>query len=375
MKTFDRYLLSQLTLLFGFFSLVLVSVYWLNRAALLFEELIGDGQSANVFLEFTALALPNVIRLVLPISAFTATVYVINRMSSESELVVARAMGFSPFRLMRAVVVFGMMVTVLISILNHILVPISRSELADRRQAIANNDAAQLLREGQFIHPGNGITFFVGEITDQGQLNGVYLLDAGDEDRQITYIANQALLVPSEDGPKLVMFDGTSQTLRMSDQRLSTTRFKDAVYDLGELANTGRRNIGIAELSTLELIAPAPWRVHHIGGTRAEFLYEGHARIAQPFLALAGAMIGFAALMLGQYSRFGFRRQIVLAIFLLIILQLVDNAAADLARQSEKNWPAVYVSPILGILIALALTAFSNGSIRRRKSSGTEVAS
>ncbi|NIO39917.1 MAG: LptF/LptG family permease, partial [Burkholderiales bacterium] len=74
MRTFDRYLLAQLTLLFGFFSLVLVSVYWVNRAAILFEELIGDGQSARVFLEFTALALPNVIRLVLPASAFVATV-------------------------------------------------------------------------------------------------------------------------------------------------------------------------------------------------------------------------------------------------------------------------------------------------------------
>nr|WP_095597082.1 LPS export ABC transporter permease LptF [Actibacterium pelagium] len=375
MKTFDRYLLSQLTLLFGFFSLVLVSVYWVNRAALLFEELIGDGQSASVFLEFTALALPNVIRLVLPISAFTATIFVINRMSSESELVVARSMGFSPFRMMRAVVVFGLMVTVLISILNHILVPISRSELADRRQAIANNDAAKLLREGRFIHPGNGITFFVGEITDQGQLNGVYLLDASNEARQITYIANQALLVPSEEGLKLIMFEGTSQTLRTSDQRLTTTRFKDAVYDLQGLADTGRRNVRIEELSTQELITPTPWQVHHMNSSRAEFLYEGHARIAQPFLALAGAMIGFAALMLGQYSRFGFGRQIAFAIFLLIVLQLIDNAASDLARQSDKSWPVVYLSPIIGVLMAIGLLFISQGTKRSHNATETEVES
>ena len=68
MPTFDRYLLSRLTVLFGFFSLVLISVYWLNRAVILFDQLVGGGQSAMVFLEFTALALPNVIRLVLPVS-------------------------------------------------------------------------------------------------------------------------------------------------------------------------------------------------------------------------------------------------------------------------------------------------------------------
>ncbi|MEE3316364.1 MAG: LPS export ABC transporter permease LptF, partial [Pseudomonadota bacterium] len=41
MPKFDRYLLSQLTVLFGFFALVLVSVYWVNRAVRLFDRLIG----------------------------------------------------------------------------------------------------------------------------------------------------------------------------------------------------------------------------------------------------------------------------------------------------------------------------------------------
>ncbi|MEO6300594.1 MAG: LPS export ABC transporter permease LptF, partial [Paracoccaceae bacterium] len=46
MTRFDRYLLSQLLTMFGFFALVLVGVYWINRAVGLFDQLIGDGQSA-----------------------------------------------------------------------------------------------------------------------------------------------------------------------------------------------------------------------------------------------------------------------------------------------------------------------------------------
>ncbi|MFP4275773.1 MAG: LptF/LptG family permease, partial [Paracoccaceae bacterium] len=74
MARFDRYMLSQLMVVFGFFSLVMVLVYWINRAVLLFDELISDGQTAWVFLEFTLLSLPNVIRMVLPMSAFGLTV-------------------------------------------------------------------------------------------------------------------------------------------------------------------------------------------------------------------------------------------------------------------------------------------------------------
>ena len=54
MARFDRYLLSQFMVLFGFFALVLVSVYWVNRAVSLFDELIADGQSAGKIL--TAIA-------------------------------------------------------------------------------------------------------------------------------------------------------------------------------------------------------------------------------------------------------------------------------------------------------------------------------
>ena len=67
MVRFDRYMLSQLLMLFGFFSLILVMIYWINRAVGLFDRLIADGQSAWVFLELTSLSLPGIIRIVLPL--------------------------------------------------------------------------------------------------------------------------------------------------------------------------------------------------------------------------------------------------------------------------------------------------------------------
>ena len=110
MPRFDRYLLVQLLAVFGFFALVLVSVYWVNRAVGLFDQLIGDGQTALVFLEFSLLTLPNVIRVVLPVAAFAASVYVANRLIQDSEMVVMQATGFSSFRLARPVLWFGLIV-------------------------------------------------------------------------------------------------------------------------------------------------------------------------------------------------------------------------------------------------------------------------
>ncbi|MEO0655644.1 MAG: LptF/LptG family permease, partial [Pseudomonadota bacterium] len=108
MARFDRYMLAQLLVIFGLTSVVLVMIYWINQAVRLFDFLIGSGQSATVFLEFTILTLPNVIRLVLPVAAFVAAVFVTNRLSSESELVVVQSTGYSPYRLSRPVFAFGL---------------------------------------------------------------------------------------------------------------------------------------------------------------------------------------------------------------------------------------------------------------------------
>ena len=170
MPKFDRYLLSQLLAVFGFFALVLVSVYWVNRAVGLFDQLIGDGQSAMVFLEFSMLTLPNVIRLVLPVAAFAASVFVANRLMQESELVVMQATGFSSFRLARPVLWFGVIVALMMLILMHVLVPASRAALASRSAEISENVTAQFLKDGQFTHPAKGITLYIREVAATDEL-------------------------------------------------------------------------------------------------------------------------------------------------------------------------------------------------------------
>ena len=356
MPRFDRYLLSHLLALFGFFSLLLVSVYWVNRAVGLFDQLIGDGQSALVFVEFSLLTLPNVIRLVLPISTFAAAVYVANRLMNDSELVVMQATGFSSFRLARPVVLFGLIVMLMMSMLTPVLVPASRAALTERSAEIADNITARFLRDGQFMHPATGLTLYIREITPNGELRDVFLSDDRSAGTTLTYTARRALLARGDQGPKLLMFDGMTQQLDQASRRLSVTRFADVTYDLGGLlggAAAGARTVD--EASTLELLRATPALVAELGSPRANLLQEGHSRIAQPFLAVAAALIGFGALLLGAFSRFGLWRQIGVAVVLLIVVQLINTQGTGVAIRSDLAWPAVYAAPLVGIAIGFSL--------------------
>ncbi len=349
MARFDRYFLYQLMVLFGFFSLVLVSVYWINRAVILFDQLLADGQSAGVFLTLTLFTLPNVIRMVLPISAFVAAVYVTNRLATESELVVTQATGMSPWRMARPVLYFGLIVSLLMALLVHILVPVSRTQLADRAEEIEANVAARMLTEGQFLHPAKGITFYIREVTRDGELIDVFLSDARAETTRTDYMAARAYLVQQDTGPKLVMVDGAAQTLDQTDNRLLVTTFETFTYDVGALMqSSGRSRRDVREYDTLTLFNPDDDALAATRKDQARFLYEGHLRIAQPFNPLVASMIGFAALMIGGFSRFGVWRQIGLAVVLIIVLQAVENVTADMARRDTALWPLVYLPTFLG---------------------------
>ncbi|MCG6884559.1 MAG: LPS export ABC transporter permease LptF [Silicimonas sp.] len=369
---FDRYLLSQLLMLFGFFALVLVLVYWVNRAVVLFDQLIANGQSAAVFLEFTALTLPNVIRIVLPIAAFAGTVYATNRMMSESELVVVQATGFSPWRLIRPVAIFGVFIFILSSILAHVLVPISSARLTDRTAEVSQNMTARLLSEGRFLHPADGVTFYIREITPLGVLTNIFLSDTRDPARRVTYTAREALLVRGDAAPSLVMIDGMAQVYDNASRRLSVTRFDDFAFNLeGLVAGVQPDHRSPNELTTAALFAATPATQAITGSSRSRLIAEAHERIGNALNGLVAPLIGFAALLVGGFSRFGIWRQIMGAIAALIFVQILTQAGQGAVQSNESAWPLAYLGPLVGVLMVFGLLLLADrpALFRRRRRS------
>lgn len=362
-------MLSQLLALFGFFSLVLVAVYWVNRAVGLFDQLIGDGQTALVFVEFSLLTLPNVIRLVLPISAFAACLYAVNRLMQESELVVMQATGFSAFRLARPVVFFGFCVCVMQLLLTNLLVPMSQTRLAERSAEISENITARFLNEGRFMHPASGVTLYIRQISPLGELNDLFLSDERSPQTATVYTARQALIVRGEAAPRLVMLDGMAQTMsRDGRRRISVTRFADFTLDLGAIIGTSAGRLqSLRELATPELLRASAETAERTGASRAALLEEGHSRLAGPLLGLAAPLLGFAAMMLGGFSRFGLWRQMGGAVLLIIALQMLNTSASGAALRSENGWPALYAAPLFGVLAAGGLLWIAQRPRRLRR--------
>lgn len=368
MSRYDRYVLSQLLWLFGFFALILVGVFWINRAVTLFDRLIADGQSAMVFLEFSALSLPNLIRIVLPISAFAAAVYVTNRLSSESELTIMRATGCSPWRMARPFAVFGLVAAGMMSILTHVLLPASINQLAQREAEVSQDTTARLLTEGTFLHPTRGVTFYIRSIDSDGTLRDVYLSDRRATDLTQTYTARQAYLVRDGDGVSLIMVDGLAQRLIQADETLSLTNFAELAYDITALirrdAMPGRN---LRAIPTRELVFDRAAVTRSDGYTAGAQAEELHLRFARAAICVAVALIGFAALTAGVFSRFGVWRQIVLAVTVLIVLEGLRGVVSDPVLRNPAAWPLIYLPTLLGLAVAAGLLQLSGRPVLPRR--------
>ena len=356
MARFDRYMLGQLLTLFGFFSLILVLVLWINRAVRLFDRLIADGQSAWVFLELTSLSLPGLIRIVLPLSAFVAAVYVTNRMSAESELTVVQATGYSPFRLARPVLYFGAIVAVVMTVLTHFLMPLSFERLKLRSDEIAQNLTARLLTPGEFLSPTDGITFYIREISQSGEMLEIFISEDSDPDWRVTYTASRAYLVRNETGPQLVMVNGLTQALNTQSGRLVTTGFDNFVYDVGALvSDDGERTRSLSALMSWELWFPSPELLSTSGQSTQQLRLLVHDRFAQASLGFVAGLIGFSALVAGGFSRFGLWRNILFAVLLIVALKALETVGAGVAAKTPSLWPLMYLAGIGGFICSMAL--------------------
>ncbi|WP_121063570.1 LPS export ABC transporter permease LptF [Chachezhania antarctica] len=365
MHRYDRYVLSQYLLFFGFFALILVIVFWINRAVSLFDRLIGDGQSAMVFLEFTALILPTLIRTVMPISVFVAAAYVTNRLMRESEMTVMQATGSSPWRLARPALALGLTAALMMAILTNVLRPASITQLELREAEVAQNVTASLLKAGTFLHPAGGVTVYIREIAPDGTLRDLYLSDRRDPNEGQTYTSAQAYLVREGQRASLVMVDGTAQQLATATGTLSTTRFADFSYDITSLVTQDRQtSFDLRGVSTPALIWDRDEILAQEGMSLGRLVEELHQRFAWATVCVAVALVGFATLTLGGYSRFGQWPQALGGFVILIGLEILRGMVAPPVVRSPDLWPLLYLPTLAGVMIASLFLALAGRPVR-----------
>ena len=221
MGRITRYILRQLALSTALVVVTLTAAIWLTQSLRFVDWIVNRGLPLSTFVYIAVLVLPSFLVVILPIALFAAVLFTYNKMQSDSEIIVLRAVGVGPVQLMAPALMVATVVMLLGYALNLYLLPLSYRGFKDLQYQIRNNYSAVLLQEGVFTTIDQGMTMFVREQGRRGELFGIMVHDARVAQKPVTMVAERGAIVNTAEGPRIVMVNGNRQELDETNGKLS----------------------------------------------------------------------------------------------------------------------------------------------------------
>lgn len=312
MRLIDRYLLRQLVAPTLWAIVAATGLALLSTSLTQLDLIVAGGQNALVFLKATALAMPQLINMVLPVSVFVAALITLNRLQTDQELVVCFAGGMSRWRVIAPALRLAAVLALASLVINLWIQPASHRAMREVLFEVRTNLVSALIREGEFTQPAPGLTVYAQSVDRNGQIRNLFIHRAKDDGGATTYTADTGRLVMKDGEPILRLFRGSTQELS-PDGVLNYLTFDDYPFELKQFIRSEERihykpsDRYLHELLFADLTQDWEKRNH------LKLVAEGHARLATPLYNLTFMGLAVWAILGGTFSRLGYGRRIAIA--------------------------------------------------------------
>jgi lipopolysaccharide export system permease protein len=284
---------------FGAFLVVLVSltaVIWVTQALRDVDIMTSQGQSALVFVGITGLIVPLLVLVIAPIALLIAVAHTLNKMSTDSEIIVMNAAGMSPWLLFRAFMNVAIVVAIIVTAISAYFAPKGLRMLRDWLTEVRANVVSTIVQPGRFTSLENGVTIRIRERRPNGQLIGIMLDDRRNPKERLTVLAQTGDLIDNANGTFLILQKGLVQRREPTRSEPAMVVFDRYAFDLSQFSGgSGAIKYSIRERYLWQLMFPDPKDQMYIeqpGPFRAEL----HDRLIAPLYPLAFVVIAFAYL-------------------------------------------------------------------------------
>jgi lipopolysaccharide export system permease protein len=355
MSLFSRYVFRQVANAFVIILVTLTTIVWLATALKQLDLIVSQGQGFVLFLKMTFLTLPSLMALIAPNAMLMASLYTLDRMNGDSELIVMTAAGAPIWRIGAPFVLLASMVCVVILICNLWVMPASMRALRALITQVRTDVISQVLQPGRFSSTEPGLTFHIRDRSPTGDLLGLLVHDERDDKQLMSYLADRGRIISNDDGAYLVMFDGHVHRYetKSPDQGVQIVAFDQYVLNISDLnpKDTGSKELRPRERYLGELLNPDP-KLLKAKGAVGQLRTELHDRFSTPFYPLLFAFLAVAILGHARTTRESRWAQILIAAGIAVGLRVSGLTASNLVTLSAGATPLVYLIPIAAILVA-----------------------
>jgi lipopolysaccharide export system permease protein len=361
MSGFDRYIFRTT---FGAFLLTAISltmVIWLTHALREIDLMTNQRQTILVFIGITGLLIPMLLAIIAPIALVVAVGHTLNRLNTDSEIVVMNASGMSPWRIFRPFLSVTLVVSALVVLLSAYLAPKGLRELRIWAVSIKADLVINIIQPGRFNTIERGLTFHIRERRPDGQLLGIFIDDRRDPKERVTSLSETGEIVETARGTFLLLMNGSVHRLESGRADPTIVKFERYAFDLSRFTGTQTvQNFGVRERNIWDVAFPDPADPIYLQYSR-QFRTELHDRIVAPFYPIAFTVICFAILGAPRTSRQSRELSIIVAIVAAGSLRLIGFACNVFSGQSMIAILVLYASLI--VAFALGVFAIARGAV------------
>ncbi len=361
MSAFDRYIFRTT---FGAFLLVLISltaVIWLTHALREIDLMTSQRQTIVTFLGITGLLIPMLVLVIAPLALVVAVGHTLNRLNTDSEIVVMNASGMSPWRIFRPFLTTTLVVSTLVLGVSAYLAPAGLRALRDWATKVKADFVVNIVQPGRFLSVERGLTFHIRERRADGQLVGIFIDDRRDPNERVTSLAEYGEIIETGRGTFLILVDGSVQRLESGKIDPTIVKFERYAFDLSRF-NAGPRlgAFGVRERNLWDVAFPDADDPTY-KQIPTHFRAELHDRLAAPLYPIAFTVLCFAILGAPRTSRQSREISIIMTVVIIGALRLIGFACNVLAGQTAV---AVYVLwGSLALTFGAGLYAIARGAV------------
>jgi lipopolysaccharide export system permease protein len=322
----------------------LTAVIWVTQALHDFDIMTSQGQTILVFVGITGLIIPLLVMVIAPIAFLISMAHTLNKMSSDSEIIVMNASGMSPWILFRSFLWAALVVSLLVAMISAYFAPKGLRMLREWLTEVRANVVTTVLQPGRFTTIENGVTIHIRQRRNNGQLAGIFLDDQRNPKERLTVLAEAGELVDNNRGTFLVLQHGTVQRHEAGQRDPAMVTFDRYAFDLSQFAGgTGAIKYSIRERYLWQLLFPDPKDQAYLKQP-GEFRAELYDRLMAPLYPIAFAVIAFAYLGAPRTNRQSRTMSMLGAISWVALLRLVGFISTVFGTTLPWLLPLQYIA-------------------------------
>lgn len=296
MGSIDRYIFRTTLASFAVVLVSLTGVIWITQALRGIDLMTSQGQTILTFLGVTSLVIPALVLIISPIALMIAIAHTLNKLATDSEIIVMNAAGFSPIRLFRPFLLATLVVALLVAFIASYLAPDGMRRLKLWDAEITADVLTNILQPGRFAQLDQNLTIRIRERRPGGLLVGIFIDDRRDPKERISIVADHGTIVKNEGGSFLILEDGNLERFEAGKRDPALVAFGRYGFDMSKFSLQGHDvALGIRERYLWELLSPSASDpvYRQLAG---QFRSELHDRFMAPIYPFAFAALTFAFL-------------------------------------------------------------------------------